>query len=304
MIVMPDLATQGYRTLPYNETLSLPHALISAAALARFHAAFANYIAARTARDEIPYNFLQEHGDIMTEPTFCDSPWLRAAAKLSYNLLKTHSNKFEQYPQNLEALLTQRYLEACATLSEQEDTLNVILHKDMWINNIMFKYDGNEPTNALLIDFQCLRYGPPAFDLMIFLYLTTEREFREQHEEEIIHHYFTIFSATLEEKTKVGLKDMKYNMEELVQWCERSRMFGMFEALGIFPFVLMEPLAAQQTFDDADTFVRYCEEDRSAPVLAHCRRDPAYLRRQLHVTEEFIERYIMQHSTSSHTVTT
>ncbi|XP_014357779.2 uncharacterized protein LOC106710276 [Papilio machaon] len=299
MVVMPDMAAQGYRTLQYCETLSLPHALLAAAALARFHAAFANYAAARTARDGRPYNFLQEYEDIMTEPTFCDSPWLKAAAKLSCNLLKTFSNKFEQYPPNLEQCLAQRYLEACATLAEHEGTLNVMLHKDMWVNNIMYKYEGEVPTNALLIDFQCLRYGPPAFDLMVFLYLTTEREFRERYEKEIIRHYFAVFSETLDETTKAGLKGLKYDMEELVRWCERSRMFGMFMALGIFPYVLMDPLSAQQTFDDAATFVRYCDEDRSAPVLSYCRRDPAYLRRQLHLTEEFVERYLIQYTTST-----
>ncbi|KPI95801.1 hypothetical protein RR46_11514 [Papilio xuthus] len=296
MVVMPDMAAQGYRTLHYCETLSLPHALLAAAALARFHAAFANYTAARTARDQSPYNFLQEYGNIMTEPTFCDSPWLRAAAKLSDNLLKTFSNKFKQYPPNFEQRLAQRYLEACNTLAEHEGTLNVMLHKDMWVNNIMYKYEGDMPTNALLIDFQCLRYGPPAFDLMVFLYLTTEREFRERHEGEIIRHYFTVFSENLDEKTKLGLKVLKYDMEELVRWCEKSRMFGMFMALGIFPYVLMEPLAAQQTFDEAATFLRYCNEDRSGPVLAHCRRDPDYLRRQLHLTEEFVERYLIQNT--------
>ncbi|XP_013170088.1 PREDICTED: uncharacterized protein LOC106119592 [Papilio xuthus] len=337
MVVMPDMAAQGYRTLHYCETLSLPHALLAAAALARFHAAFANYTAARTARDQSPYNFLQEYGNIMTEPTFCDSrPVLKAIAfkapedvcaeldscprragatslNCKHSLFhsihsrnsrtqahtcrtNTFSNKFKQYPPNLEQRLAQRYLEACNTLAEHEGTLNVMLHKDMWVNNIMYKYEGDMPTNALLIDFQCLRYGPPAFDLMVFLYLTTEREFRERHEGEIIRHYFTVFSENLDEKTKLGLKVLKYDMEELVRWCEKSRMFGMFMALGIFPYVLMEPLAAQQTFDEAATFLRYCNEDRSGPVLAHCRRDPDYLRRQLHLTEEFVERYLIQNT--------
>ncbi|CAH2048951.1 unnamed protein product, partial [Iphiclides podalirius] len=292
-LVMPDLAPEGYKTFRSHETLDLKHSLVTAASIARFHASFANYATRRGIEDKRAYNFLQECVDVAVEPTFCESPWLRAAAKLSVNFLQAFSKKFAQYPADLERLLVERYLEACAELKEHEDTLNVIIHKDLWINNIMFKHSGDEPTNALLIDFQCLRYGPPAFDLMIFLYLTTVRRFRERHERTIIRHYYDVFTESLDDATKGRLKEFNYSREAFLVWCERSRMFAAFEAIGIFPFVLMDPASAQKTFDDPATYFKYCEVDRTEPVLDYCRLSRVYMERQLEVNEEFVERYVL-----------
>lgn len=289
---MPDLAIEGYKTFKSCETLDLKHTLVTAASIARFHAFFANYATKRSSNGR-SYNFLEEYGDVMTEPTFCDSPWLRAAAKLSVNFLRIYSKQFAQYPQELEGVLVERYIEACVDLREHEDTLNVMIHKDLWMNNIMFKHNGEEPTNALIIDFQCLRYGPPAFDLMVFLYLTTVRKFRKRHERDVLRHYFDIFSETIDEATKARLKGLSYDYETFVAWCERSRMFAAFIAIGIFPYVLMDPTTAQKTFDDPATYMKYCNEDRTEPVLEYCKISKIYMERQLEVNEEFIERYVL-----------
>ncbi|XP_068633212.1 uncharacterized protein [Battus philenor] len=294
VLVMPDLALQGYRTLHNQHTVDLQHALLAAAAVARFHAAYANYATARSRREHRPYSFLQEHADVLKEHTLCESPWLRAAAKLTANFLKAFSAKYEQFPRDLEQQLVQRYLESCATLTEYTDTLNVLLHRDLWVNNIMFRYDGDEPTNALLIDFQCLRYGPPAFDLMAFLYLATGQKFRERHEAALLRHYYDAFAAAVDRDTRERLQELQYDFSALADWCERSRMFAAFMALGILPFVLMDPLIAQKTFDDPATFTRYCDEDRTEPVLAYCRVSPVYMQRQLEIAEEFVERFVIK----------
>ncbi|CAG5045551.1 unnamed protein product [Parnassius apollo] len=81
---------------------------------------------------------------------------------------------------------------------------------------------------------------------------------------------------------------------DLTNWCERSRMFAIFGAIGILPFVLMDPKTAQKTFDDPDTFVKYCDEDRTEPVLAYCRESKVYMERLLEVNEEFVERYVLK----------
>ncbi|CAG5045549.1 unnamed protein product [Parnassius apollo] len=293
ILVMPDLAVEGYRTFMNHEVLDLKHTLLTTASIARFNASFANYVTRRMLNDK-SFDFNREYRNVLTEPTFCDSPWLRAAAKLTVNLLKAFSDKFDQYPRDLEPTLVKQFVYTCATLREYEGTLNVLLHKDLWVNNIMFKYNGDVPINALLIDFQCLRLGPPAFDLMVFLYLTTLRKFRERHEQEIFRHYFTIFSETVDDDTKNRLKELNYNFEVFVDWCERSRMFAILGAIGFFPYVLMDPKTAQKTFDDPDTYVKYCDEDRTEPVLAYCRESKVYMERQLEVNEEFVERYVLK----------
>ncbi|XP_072948840.1 uncharacterized protein [Epargyreus clarus] len=291
IVVMPDLLYEGYRQRPQLDYLDLKHTLLATASLARFHAAFANYETKRSLRGEQPFN--EEYAEILKEPTFKDSLWLHAAAKLTSNFLKAFSNKWNQFPSNLEQALFKLYIEACASLTKS-DSLNVVNHKDLWVNNLMFKYEEDTPTNALLIDFQCIRYGPPAFDLMIFLYLNTSRSFREKYEKMIFRHYYVIFSENVDDNTKQRLKALDYDYSSFLSWCDKARMFGLVDTITIFPYVLMEPAAAQKCFDDPETYMKHCNEDRTEPVVAHARESATYKNRQLEVCEEFVERYVLK----------
>lgn len=290
---MPDQAALGYSQRHNLHTLDLPHVLTVMASIARFHASYANLATMKSRNRQHPYNILAEYGHIIKEPTFCDSPWLRACGNLSANLLHTFSKKYnkDNIP-DLEEKLTELFIEACDHFRDYDDTLNLLVHRDLWVNNIMFKYADDVPVNALLLDFQCLRYGPPAFDLNMFLYLTTTRNFREQSEREVFDHYYSVFMESLDDATKRRLKELGYTYEEFLLWCGKSRMFGIVLTIGIFPYVLMSPEAAAHYFDDPLTYDRYLE-DRNEPSIEYCRQCPVYKDRQVDIIEEFVERYIL-----------
>ncbi|XP_072948795.1 uncharacterized protein, partial [Epargyreus clarus] len=290
IVVMPDLLYQGYRQCPPLDCLDLKHTLLTTASIARFHAAFANYETKRNSNGQVSFN--QKYADIIKEANFKDTAWMRAAAKLTTNFLRTFSDKWEKYPSNIGEMLLHLYIKACDSLIEC-DSFNVVNHKDLWINNIMFKYEGDTPTNSLLIDFQCIRYGPPAFDVMIFLYLNTSRSFRDEFETTILRHYYVTFLQNVDDETKERLKLLGYDYVVFLSWCDKARMFGMMEAITIFPYVLMEPAIAQKTFDDPETFIKYCDEDRTDPVIAHAKECVIYKERQLEICEEFVERYVL-----------
>ncbi|XP_013199507.2 uncharacterized protein LOC106142331 [Amyelois transitella] len=289
IIVMPDMRPLGYSVRSHHEYLDVPHLLRTAASVARFHAATTNYETKRSS--DRPWTFSKEYAEILIDPAFKDSPWMRACAKVTANVLKIFSKKYGA-TSDLEAKITQLFLQACASLREYEGTLNVLLHKDLWIANIMFRYENGDPANALLIDYQCLRYGPPAFDLMILLYCTTSRSFREQNELKILQHYFSVFLESLEDATKVKLDKLVYKEKEFLQWCERARMFGAMQAAALFPYILMDPVTAQQTYDDPETFDQVMWADRTEPVLEYCRQNPGFQQRLMEVLEEFAERYL------------
>ncbi|KAJ2938016.1 hypothetical protein O0L34_g14468 [Tuta absoluta] len=289
ILVMPDLSADGFAPRHFQDTLSLSDVLLVTASIARFHAAYANYETKKTVDPLRPYNFLDEYGDIMTEPTFCESLWLRAAAKLSANMINTFSAKYQGTISDLESKLHELYLESCGSLRYYSDTFNAIVHKDLWMNNILFA-----PGRAVIVDYQCVRYGPPTFDLMMLLYLCTTREFRDKHEKEVFHHYYSVFIKSLDAPTTRRLKEIGYDEEEFLRWCERARMLSLFCAIGIFPYVLMDPESAARTFDDPETFKKLTDEDRSEPVIQYARTCQTYLDRQVQTTEEFIERYLLK----------
>lgn len=293
-MVLPDVSIEGYASCELLETYDLPHVKLVVAAVARFHADYANFETKKSLNGN-PYCVLQEYGEVLGDPTYKDSPWLHAAAKLTKNFLIEFSEKYNNTYAELEDVLSQLYIEACDSLTDYKDTLNVLIHKDLWTNNILFKYKDGEPTNAMIIDYQCIRYGPPAFDLMILLYLTTTRNFREEHEADILYHYYDIFSECIAEETKAKLKSFGYDKNDFLWWCERGRMFALFEAIGILPFVLMDSKNAEKVFDDPETFEKLTLEDRTEPVVAYAKKCEEYKQRNLEVSEEFMERYVLKH---------
>ncbi|XP_047503421.1 uncharacterized protein LOC125048670 isoform X2 [Pieris napi] len=298
LIVMPDLSIEGYKSISHHECLDLQHVAVVVTSLARFHASFACFEAKRDIIHHQRNSFYKDHMSVLRESPHFDAPWtapwLRAAAKLSFNLIQAFSNKIQKNIDDLEGKLTNLFFKACEDLEPSKDSLNVIIHRDLWINNILFRYEQGHPSEAVLLDFQCVRYAPPALDLMIFLYLTTSTEFRRAHEKEIFNQYYTVFTQHLDDTVKSKLKDYNYGRWDFFNWCERARMFAMVQAMAIFPFTLMSPSLAQKTFDNPDTFTKLMDEDRSEPVLAFARECTVYRERQLQVSEEFVERYILK----------
>ncbi|CAH0715210.1 unnamed protein product, partial [Brenthis ino] len=286
---MPDLSVEGYKICQAENFFDRNHVLVAISSLARFHAAFCNYVTNKS--EKTPYNFLDEYGDVITEPTFVESPWLKAGARVVYNLLKEFSPKWKKYPRDLSEKLEKLCIEACNTLQVYEETVNVVIHKDLWANNIMFKYSEEIPINAILIDFQCLQYAPPAFDVMIFLYLTTCRSFRDSHELEVLDHYYKVFCANLDEPTSLRLKE--YTRPDFLRWCEKARLFSLVVAALIGPYVAMEPTAAQKHFDNPDTYAEYLY-DRWYPVISHARENRIYMKRNVALGEEIVEKYILK----------
>ncbi|XP_041979194.1 uncharacterized protein LOC121733107 [Aricia agestis] len=291
ILVMPDLSVEGYRVQPFYECLDLDHVLVTVRSLANFHATLANLFTRKLQIKSQRESLLADLEYTTADPTFKDSPWLRASAKLTANIFTEFSLNRDKVTKNFEEDIYKQFLEGCADLRENPDTLNTIIHKDLWVNNIMFKYQDGAPVNAILIDYQCIRYGPPAFDLMSLLYLTTSKTFREENEAKLMEYYFSVFTERLDYLTRMRLQDLQYDLATFLRLCEMARKFGMVHTIAIFPYTLMDPCTAQATFDDPKTYVKYLE-DRSEPVIAHARRCSYYRDRQVDVIEEFVERYL------------
>ncbi|XP_023949258.1 uncharacterized protein LOC112053893 [Bicyclus anynana] len=290
LIVMPDLAVQGYRTHPTQIYFDRDHVTVVVSSLARLHAAFANYF---TKRNQSRPHFLEENY-FFNDEFFGDAPWLIPAAKVTYNVLKEFSSKSNDFPPDLEDKLSTLFIEAYGMLNNNEDVLNVVIHKDLWANNILFQYAANVPINAVLVDYQLSRYAPPAFDLMSLLYMTTSRTFRGAHEAEVLQHYYEVFSESLNDATKKRLKNLNYDFDEFRKWCERARVFGLVQANTTLPCVCMDAAAAQRTFDDPHTYVEHLTGDRSAPLVAHAGDNVQYRLRLLEVSEELVEKYVLK----------
>lgn len=79
-----------------------------------------------------------------------------------------------------------------------DNDFNVILHGDLWSNNIMFKYDENgQVEDTVLVDFQICYYGPPVLDVTYCLYTSSNNGVSESDFDTLAKHYYDELDTTL-----------------------------------------------------------------------------------------------------------
>ncbi|XP_076166216.1 uncharacterized protein LOC143146092 [Ptiloglossa arizonensis] len=164
---------------------------------------------------------------------------------------------------------------------------NVVCHRDTWANNIMFKRDPNgKPIGCYLVDYQFMRYSPPAIDFVLCLLLTTDRATRRRCYDSLVQVYHHTMRRELASE---GMDvDQCLPLSEFLESCTEMRSIGL-----IFSVINMQlMLLTKQAVDEY--FVGYNEEmeqvlfndKRIDLVLEQCRSMKAYQTRIGEIIEE------------------
>lgn len=102
----------------------------------------------------------------------------------------------------------------------------VLVHGDLWINNILFKHDcdGN-PLDTKFLDYQISFWGTPNADLIYFLFSSVSDDVKVKHFDEIIEYYY--------KELRKALKLLQYSdhipsIEELKEDLMMNKMYGKF----------------------------------------------------------------------------
>uniref|UniRef100_A0A1B6HMW0 CHK kinase-like domain-containing protein n=1 Tax=Homalodisca liturata TaxID=320908 RepID=A0A1B6HMW0_9HEMI len=99
---------------------------------------------------------------------------------------------------------------------------NVLLHGDVWVNNMMFKYNTNkEPIDVKLLDFQISRYATPVLDLIYFMYTSANDDVRDNHQLELFELYVKTLNEGLEQvgcKERLTIEEIKEDIKASTAW--------------------------------------------------------------------------------------
>lgn len=81
----------------------------------------------------------------------------------------------------------------CVELYKKDfNEFNVLLHGDLWANNIMFQHDENgKAKDVLFVDLQISRYGSPVQDLIYFIVSSAELSIKTKEFDHFIKFYHT-----------------------------------------------------------------------------------------------------------------
>lgn len=132
------------------------------------------------------------------------------------------------------------------------DQINVLNHGDLWVNNIMFKYekDNKTPNDVIFVDYQLSSVNSLGIDYNYFFNTSATMEVRENNSEELMQFYYEIFSETLKKLNFVNIPSFEAVRNEIVD----NYSYGLFATACILPIVMNEK-PADIIGDRLDTFV-------------------------------------------------
>jgi len=116
-----------------------------------------------------------------------------------------------------------------------EENLNVILHGDCWMNNMMFRYENNQPDAVKLIDFQISFYNSFANDLQYFIFSSAKADVITNSLDELLTKYFEKF---IEVAPK--LQDSVITLEKVRTGFFDRLVIGYIATVGIRSLLRME----------------------------------------------------------------
>ncbi|KAK3928381.1 Adenylate cyclase [Frankliniella fusca] len=103
-----------------------------------------------------------------------------------------------------------------------------LVHGDCQVNNVAFKYDEatGRATDCLLYDFQIVHYASPVVDLVRILIVSTDRELRAAHFDDLLRGYLRELHAHLRAG---GIKDPDsiYSWDLLQRHMRRTVLWGV-----------------------------------------------------------------------------
>lgn len=260
-------------------------------ALARFHAA--SYILEEKKSRSIgrPYRIWEDYNEFLQEPVKGQA-WRDTGRNAIIPFLKVFS-KYKDKPKILkkaETVIPMLFDEAMDLMKPSNEYRNVVVHRDMWTNNILIKRYPNSEAHAIIVDFQTVLYASPMLDLTSLIYFNTTRSERDEFGSDYINIYNDCLSTFLQ-NYGINLKDI-FPKEAIIQSYNESIVFGITQAALIVPIVSMSSDKREEIFCDPKKSVKANIISRSEEFISIAKEDKAYCARVGELFDEIIDRYV------------
>ncbi|XP_063828370.1 uncharacterized protein LOC135077727 [Ostrinia nubilalis] len=226
IIIMENLALQGFAMYPRMEVLPLKFAEMAIQQLAKYHS-FAFIL-----KEKRP-KFFQERVMKMKQPFFYGQKDFNDFTK---NFSRISINCFQpELKEKLEKFLASSYDKYAKYTQDPADTWTLV-HGDYRYSNVMAKFDNGEAYEVILLDYQHAFYGCSIIDFIYFIIAGTDQDFRRNHLEHLKDVYHNTMAKFL---SYFGIDIEKhYPRKEFERLFKERLDYGLMVALWLLPVIL------------------------------------------------------------------
>ncbi|KAL0276420.1 UNVERIFIED_CONTAM: hypothetical protein PYX00_004001 [Menopon gallinae] len=291
LLVLEDLAQEGYCMYAERKLMDEEHILLTLQALARMHACSIIYEAGEN-RKPIREAFSKYLFETVAtaEKGHPGNTSHEAAISAQLKLVDLLPDYTPQQKEVIKRDLPFRMRRIFTLVKPSQKFRNVVVHGDLWSNNVLFLDDGHTK-NAKIVDFQLARFAPPAHDIVTFLYVVQNKKFREENHLRLLRHYYDELSSCLR-KNGLQAKDF-LTWYELLGTCDYYEELGIITALFFFQFILTPPDLCAKYFTSPEKCPLVDPELRSEVVTECFLKDSIYRERVTEVMNELIREHIL-----------
>lgn len=294
IIVLEDASLDGYATpdkyVPFDEE----HCVWLLRTLSKFHSR-SLILDERLRREEDGRTILDLYGHLLNEVLFADgddrSEKILASSTTGLCAILDFVEGLDNDAKNdIKRRFVAWSRKISRLLAPSKKHRNVICHRDIWTNNIMFRHDPTGNTNGCyLIDWQFLRYCPPAIDFACCLYLNTNRAIRDR--------YFDTFAKVYHDSLAQHLAQEGLDIDNHLPWMKFRESYAearnvalVYAALNLQVMLLSDSITTQY-FREIDEIEHILYGDGRAKIVRHqCETMPAYKTRMLEIVHEIKDR--------------
>ncbi|CAG4963018.1 unnamed protein product [Colias eurytheme] len=180
-IIMEDLNMKGYKVLFRMDVVPLKFAELAIKEIAKFHAL------SFVVQEKMPEYFIAKKNSLKPVIHFNDF-----FEKFTYESVKNAVKNFKECDKekilNNYSVIFSKYAKY---MTDTVSSVNCFCHGDFRPNNVLAKEIDGQIIDVIPIDYQLFFYGSPITDLIFFLYLSTDRAFRKEHENNLKEVYYS-----------------------------------------------------------------------------------------------------------------
>ncbi|XP_048505694.1 uncharacterized protein LOC105692807 [Athalia rosae] len=230
--ILEDLATSGFRMADRRSGLDLDHSLLAMRNLGRFHAS-SIALADREPGVLSPYR----------KGVFHKDQWM--VCELVTSGMKSLAIEAAKWPElsprvaeKIDNVSEVMFRKACEVCEYDRDEFNVLNHGDLWVNNMMFRYDENDkPVDLTFLDFQVSHLGSPAEDIIHFFGTSISEDVRIHHTDLLLRDYHRSLVGTMKQ---LKCTTESPSLEDLQGALKKREICGAVVAMTMFPVVILE----------------------------------------------------------------